>query len=106
MKSAVEHLRGNGHLVLAVRLSPTVSYALQVLKVSYALQILYEFVDASPQRPPLPGRKEIGGQIGGLRANALWNLRGKEVTLILEDQRRLRCQITLGGRILPRGGLS
>lgn len=106
MKRAIENLRGNGHLVLGVRLYPIVSYAIQILNVSYAIQILQKFVEASPQRPPLPGRKEIVGHIGGLSANALWDLRGKDVTLILEDQRRLRCRVTLGGRILPRGELS
>jgi hypothetical protein len=106
MKSAVEHLRGNGHLVLGERFSPNESYAIQILNVSYAIQILEKFVEAGLQRPPRPGRKEIVGQIGGLSANALWDLRDQDVTLILEDRRRLRCQVTLGARILPRGELS
>ncbi len=106
MKRAVEDLRGNGHLVLGKRLSPNESYAIQILNVSYALQILQESAEAGLQRPPRPGGKEIVGQIGGLSANALWDLRDQDVTLILEDRRRLRCQVTLGARILPRGELS
>lgn len=97
-REARERLRGVGRLLRGETVVAE--------RVPYVLVVWREYYER-PSGEREWGLFDYNGSVSGLTEAQLWDLQDVDVVLVLDDQRRLPCQLVdLAGTIRARGALS
>ena len=96
-RKRIEHLTGTGQI--QVPNGPS-------LEVSYRIDAFQDVFEPPPRFTPVKGLKNYVGVVSGLNEGQLWDLQDQDLTLILQDGRKLPIALQPDGRIIVRGELA